>query len=368
MADNYIGLMSGTSMDSIDAVLVDFSSPTPRLIEQLSYAWPEDLKTRLQTLAENPHSSITEFATLDIETGRWFASAVTALIEKSGLATNTIKAIGSHGQTVLHQPDSAVAFSQQIGDPNTITEQTGITTVADFRRRDIAAGGQGAPLAPAFHRQVFCSPDENRVVLNIGGMSNITVLPTVNSTVTGFDTGPGNVLLDAWISQHSDITFDNQGEWARSGTVHSALLQRLREHDFFNLKPPKSTGRETFNLDWLQNSLQSFDSIPAADIQATLVALTTITIAEAIQAYASNTQRLLVCGGGVHNTYLLEQLQKLLPDLTIESTEKYGVHPDWVEAIAFAWFAKQTLEKKPANLPSVTGAKQLVILGGIYQA
>ncbi len=365
MPDYYIGLMSGTSMDSIDAVLVDFSSPTLRLIEQLSYAWPEDLKTRLLILAENPHSSITEFATLDIETGRWFASAVTALIEKSGLATNTIKAIGSHGQTVLHQPDSAVAFSQQIGDPNTIAEQTGITTVADFRRRDIAAGGQGAPLAPAFHRQIFSSPDENRVVLNIGGMSNITVLPAVDNTVTGFDTGPGNVLLDVWISQHSDTTFDNQGEWARSGTVHSELLQRLREHDFFNLKPPKSTGRETFNLDWLQNTLQSFDSIPPADIQATLVALTTTTIVDAIQAYAC---RLLVCGGGVHNTYMLEQLQKLLPDLTIESTEEYGVHPDWVEAIAFAWFAKQTLEKKPANLPSVTGAKQSVILGGIYQA
>jgi anhydro-N-acetylmuramic acid kinase len=368
MPDYYIGLMSGTSMDSVDAVLVDFSSPTPKLIEHLSHQWPDDLKTRLLSLAENPHSSITKFASLDIEAGHWFASAANAVLEKAGLTANTIKAIGSHGQTVLHQPDTELAFSLQIGDPNSIAEHTGITTVADFRRRDIAAGGQGAPLAPAFHQHVFSNSDENRVVLNIGGMSNITYLPAGRNHVTGFDIGPGNVLLDAWIRQHSETTFDNRGDWARSGIVNADLLQHLRKHDFFYLKPPKSTGREDFNLDWLQKALLSFDSIPAADVQATLVALTTTTIADAIQAYTSRVQRLLICGGGTHNTYMLEQLEKSLPDITIESTEKQGIHPDWVEAIAFAWFAKQTLEKKPANLPSVTGAKQLVILGGIYQA
>lgn len=368
MPDYYIGLMSGTSLDGIDAVITDFSVPTPRLVEQLNYPWPGKLRERLLALAENPDSSITEFATLDIETGRYFALAVTALTEKAGLTAATIKAIGSHGQTVLHQPDKTPAFSLQIGDPNTIAELTGVTTVADFRRRDMAAGGQGAPLAPAFHREVFTSGSENRVVLNIGGMANITVLPAASDTVTGFDTGPGNVLLDAWIRQHSGASFDAAGKWARSGTVNTKLLQRLLEHSFFALAPPKSTGREDFNLSWLNTALQTTDALPPEDVQATLVTLTTTTIADAIQTHACNTQRILVCGGGAHNTCLLEQLQQLLPAIAIESSEKYALPPDWVEAMAFAWFAKQTLEKKPSNLPSVTGATRPVIMGGIYQA
>lgn len=369
MPDYYIGLMSGTSMDSIDTVLADCSTPAPRLLEHLSHPWPEALKHRLQLLAGNPHSSITEYALLDIETGRCFAAAVNALIKKAGVPANSIEAIGSHGQTVLHQPEKPVAFSLQIGDPNTIAEQTGITTIADFRRRDIAAGGQGAPLAPAFHHQVFSDASENRVVLNIGGMSNITLLPAAGGgEITGFDTGPGNVLLDAWIRKHSTASYDAAGEWARTGAVHSGLLQQLREAAFFTLEPPKSTGREAFNLPWLEDTLRAFSAIAPQDVQATLVALTVTTIADAILSHAENPQRILVCGGGVHNSFMMEQLRHSLPKASIESTEQYGVLPDWVEAMAFAWFARQALGKCPSNLPAVTGAEKAVILGGIYQA
>ncbi len=360
--------MSGTSMDGIDAVLCDLATTAPKLLEHLNVQWPDGLKSRLLALAENPDSSLTEYASLDIETGRCFAAAVTALTNKAGLTADVINAIGCHGQTVLHQPDGPVAFSLQIGDPNTIAEKTGITTVADFRRRDMAAGGQGAPLTPAFHRQVFSSKEENRVVLNIGGMSNVTVLATAQDDVLGFDTGPGNVLLDAWTAQHSTNRYDQAGEWARSGTVHSELLKCLLKHPFFEIKPPKSTGREAFNLAWLNGVLQQFEKIPPEDVQASLVALTVTTIADALQFYAGNTQRLLICGGGINNTYMLEQLRVSLPKIILESTEKYGLHPDWVEAIAFAWFAKQALEKKSSNLSSVTGANKPVILGGIYQA
>ena len=368
MPDYYIGLMSGTSMDGIDAVLADCSTPVPQLLEHLNHPWPETLKRRLQLLAGNPDSSISEYALLDIETGRCFASAVNDLIKKAGVPANRIEATGSHGQTVLHQPEKPVAFSLQIGDPNTIAEHTGITTVADFRRRDIAAGGQGAPLAPAFHRQVFSDASENRVVLNIGGMSNITLLPAAGGEITGFDTGPGNVLLDAWIRKHSTARYDAAGEWARTGTVHTGLLRQLREAAFFTLAPPKSTGRETFNLPWLEGTLRAFSAIAPEDVQATLVALTTTTIADAIQSHAENPQRVLVCGGGVHNSFMLEQLRHSLPKVSIESSASYGVHPDWVEAMAFAWFARQALIKSPANLPAVTGAEKVVILGGIYQA
>lgn len=369
MTDYYIGLMSGTSMDSIDAALVDFSSRIPALTGHLAVEWPDNLRTRLLALAANPDSPLSEFGTLDVEAGHQFASAVIDLLKKSGLAADNIKAIGSHGQTVLHKPEPPAAFSLQIGDPNCIAEQTGITTVADFRRRDMAAGGQGAPLTPAFHNQIFRSADENRVVLNIGGMSNITVLPrTGEGEPVGFDTGPGNVLLDAWIGRQTGQSHDQDGHWARSGSVDSALLDALLAESFFRQPAPKSTGRELFNLDWLQGLLADQPRLKPENVQATLVAVTVTAIAEAIRRYANKTQTILVCGGGVHNTYMMEQLQASLPGLTIESTAQYGMHPDWVEAIAFAWFAKQALEKKPANLPSVTGASQPVILGGIYAA
>ena len=370
MPDYFIGLMSGTSMDGIDAVLVDFADRPLRLVSTLHQPWPEDIRQRMLTLAEQRVPlNLDEYGELDAELGARFADCVLQLLAQTDIGPGDVAAIGSHGQTVRHQPSGPAAFSLQIGDPHTIAEVTGIATVADFRRRDIAAGGQGAPLAPAFHRFLFADPREYRAVLNIGGMANLTLLPGNGGIVRGFDTGPGNVLLDSWCRQHLTEPFDRGGEWARSGTMDQALLDLLLDAPFFRQPPPRSTGRELFCTDWLQARLQQLATPPAAqDVQATLLELTVRSIADALGQSAADTERLLVCGGGAHNTFLMERLTQALPGCIVESTEACGLHPDWVEATAFAWLAKQTLAGKPGNLPAVTGASRPVVLGVVYPA
>jgi anhydro-N-acetylmuramic acid kinase len=277
-----------------------------------------------------------------------------------------VKAIGSHGLTVRHQASGAYPFSLQIGDPNRIAHITGITTVADFRRRDVAAGGQGAPLVPVFHAAAFRSAEENRVVLNLGGIANITVLPAdPASPVIGFDAGPGNGLLDFWMQRHKGQNYDTGGAWAARGRVIPDLLRALRDEPYFSLPPPKSTGKELFNPSWLGGKIRDFAATEPVDVQATLAELTALSVAEAIGQYASETRRLLVCGGGTHNADLLGRL-RLLVGCPVESTEKFGIAPDWVEAMAFAWLARQTLLGQPGNLMEVTGANTPVVLGGIY--
>ncbi len=369
MAARYIGLMSGTSMDGIDAVLADLSVLPPRLLACRSHAWPEELRRRLRT-AVTERIDLDEFGRLDQAAGAVFAQAALAVLDTAGLAAGEVTAIGSHGQTILHRPAGPEPFSLQIGDPNLIAEHTGITTVADFRRRDIAAGGQGAPLVPPFHAACFRSPDEDRAVLNIGGIANLTLLPADESApVTGFDTGPGNCLLDGWVRRHTGQPHDRDGAWAAGGKVSGALLEALLDEPWLKQPPPRSTGPELFNLAWLEARIAIADAHAAPqDVQSTLAEFTAQTISAAVQTSLPGVQRLLVCGGGVHNRDLMDRLGRSLPDVTVEPTDSHGLPADWVEAAAFAWLAKQTLEGRPGNLPSVTGARRAVVLGAIYRA
>jgi anhydro-N-acetylmuramic acid kinase len=367
MSEIFIGIMSGTSLDGVDCVAVDFSYRPPRILAWSFHPYSPILRDRLLELMQPDwHGGLDEVGHIDAELGRTYAEAVLSLLEGHELAASNIKAIGCHGQTVRHAPEQNPAFSIQLGDPNRIAELTGITAVADFRRRDIAAGGQGAPLVPAFHQDIFYSPTENRVILNIGGIANITRLAN-NQPVTGFDTGPGNILMDLWIQEHRGEDYDKDGAWAASGQIRDDLLQALLEDPYFHQPPPKSTGREYFNLDWMDLQLQD-PMITETDIQTTLAELTASSIAIAIREHASDTAGLYVCGGGAFNSHLMQRLQAQFPEVTIQTTETLGIPPDQVEAIAFAWLARQTLRGHPGNLPSVTGAEHLVILGGIYSA
>jgi anhydro-N-acetylmuramic acid kinase len=306
---------------------------------------------------------------LDMALGELFAAAANALIKKAGLDTKDIRAIGCHGQTLRHRPRAAHPFTLQIGNPSVIAERTGITTVADFRARDMAAGGQGAPMVPVFHHQMFHSSRYNRAIVNIGGIANVTSLPAeASQPVTGFDTGPGNTLLDQWIHRHHARAHDEAGQWAASGRAARELLEMLLADPYFSSPPPKSTGREHFNLEWLQAQLKKMPAPPSADdVQATLLQLTAQSIARAIREFLPQTTEAYVCGGGAHNRALMAALAQNLPGMTVTTTDKLGLPPDWVEAAAFAWLAHQTLEGLPGNLPSVTGAKRAVVLGGIYK-
>lgn len=368
MADLYIGLMSGTSGDGIDAAVVDFGATQPRLIDFTCLPFPPDIRPELSRLTSTRESiSLKDYGTLDSRLGHLFATAVNHLLAQAGLPATAIMAIGSHGHTMYHAPDLQPPFSLQIGDPNIIAQTTGITTVADFRRRDIAAQGQGAPLAPAFHHACFADTEENRVVANIGGIANITALPKNDlKPPTGFDTGPGNTLMNQWIGQHKAAEYDKDGAWAHSGRRQQKLLEALKADPYFAEDAPKSTGREYFSLHWLQQKLSRLTATCSPqDIQAGLCHLTAETLCEAIRRYAPETERVLVCGGGVHNKFLMTLIRQLM-DCPVESTENYGVHPDHVEAIAFAWLARQTINFRPGNLTSVTGAVTPTILGGIY--
>ncbi len=361
--------MSGTSLDAADAALVDFSGAQPKLIATHSLSLPSELRSALLALCTSGANEIERMAELDARLGEIFAGAALALLKKAGVNAAQVSAIGSHGQTVRHQPGGPYPFTLQIGNPALIAERTGITTVADFRRADMAAGGQGAPLAPAFHSAVLRSSQHERVVVNIGGIANVTLLPKdKKQSVTGFDTGPGNVLLDAWAERHLGQRMDENGRFAASGKINENLLKEFLRDDYFALAPPKSTGREHFNGAWLDAMLQNYAAVPAQDVQATLCELTAASITAGVKKYAPMTQELLVCGGGAHNTHLMQRLRARLQPCTVESTEKYGVSPNWMEAMAFAWLAQQTLEGKPGNLPGVTGAKHLAVLGGVYKA
>jgi anhydro-N-acetylmuramic acid kinase len=363
----FIGLMSGTSMDGVDAVLVDFSQDKPQLIAGHTQAIPSHLLKSLQRLCNPGADEINRLGRLDRSVGHLFANAVNALLEKSGIAKEQIIAIGSHGQTVRHMPNLEVGFTLQIGDPNTIAIETGIDVIADFRRKDIALGGQGAPLVPAFHQQVFAAEGEVRIILNIGGIANVTYLPGNSDDVLGFDTGPGNTLIDAYILQHLEHAFDEDGQWAESGTSHPELLTQMLSHPYFSLHYPKSTGRELFNQAWLEQQLANFSHLDAEDIQSTLLDLTCHSIANDINKL-SDKGDIFVCGGGALNGALMKRLTLLVPGYKVQTTSALGVDAKWVEGIAFAWLAMRHHKGLPANLPAVTGASRAAVLGGRYSA
>lgn len=361
----YLGLMSGTSMDAIDAVLVDFEASPLRIVAASATPYEPGLKSRIASLIESADKvALDEIGQIDVAVSRAFAHAALALLRDAGLGAGKVAAIGSHGQTLRHRPDLSLPFTWQIGDPNTLAEMTGITVVADFRRRDLAAGGQGAPLLPVFHDQVFRSDSEDRVIANVGGIANITVLQR-DATVTGFDTGPGNRLLDAWISLHRGLGFDDNGAWASTGRCDATLLQQLLDEPYLSLPPPKSTGRELFNMQWLNGRLGLFARQPQ-DVQATLQEYTAATVADAVRRYAPGAA-LYVCGGGAHNRGLLAALARRIAPNPVASTAALGLNPDYVEAVAFAWFARRTLAGLTSSSGSVTGARGARILGGVYR-
>jgi anhydro-N-acetylmuramic acid kinase len=360
--------MSGTSMDAIDAALVRIVEHELEVLQYLQTPISKKLQQAIRSITTE--STLDEISELDVIMGNLFAEAALQVIDAGELSPEHIHAIGSHGQTILHLPDNKYPRTLQIGDANIIAYQTGITTVADFRRMDIAAGGEGAPLAPAFHQWLFQNEKSERVILNIGGMANITLLPANNrAAIIGFDTGPGNTLMDEWIQQHLTQNFDEDGNWAKSGQFNHELLSALLDEAYFSEAPPKSTGKDYFNLQWLEKKiLQSKATIAANDVQATLLELSVITINDAIKNYAANCDEILVCGGGVHNKTMMQRLRDLQIKAEISSTEKVGLNPDAIEAVAFAWLAKRRMENKFGNLTSVTGADDQVMLGAIYNA
>lgn len=367
MQNLYIGLMSGTSMDGVDAVLVDFNNEI-KLIASHHLPMPAALKEDLIAICQPGFDEINHLGVLDIQVAELFVTAVKKLLAKTSVTKDQVCAIGSHGQTIRHMPNGQYPFTLQIGDPNVIAAKTGITTVADFRRRDMAHGGQGAPLTPAFHNFLLRSSHQDRIVLNLGGIANVTYLPgDPNAAVIGFDTGPANTLLDAWIKQHLDKNYDANGAWAASGNINVDLLERLLADAYFNLAPPKSTGREYFNLMWLEKYLVINKNMPQ-DIQATLCELTAKSIIDAIAKFIpSKNNLILVAGGGAENQYLMERLKLNCNEHQVAAIDEYSeISSQWLEAAAFAWFAKQTMERKPGNLPSVTGAKEFAVLGGVY--
>lgn len=359
----YLGLISGTSADGVDAVVADFDDG-PRLLARHSEPYPESLRQRILRVSqfrEAVHPR--ELAALDHAVAEVFAQAAHAV----GRDFSPIAAIGSHGQTLFHLPPGdpelgdGPPFTWQCGDPNRLAWLTGLPVVADFRRMDLAAGGQGAPLVPAFHHACFAHPTENRVILNIGGIANLTVLPANDGEVLGYDTGPGNGLMDAWISLHQGQPFDAEGQWAAQGEVQAELLETWRADPYFALPYPKSTGRDYFHLAWLGQP-----NAAPQDVQATLLALTVETIVTAIQPH--HPTRVLVCGGGARNAYLMQKLQAALDSIPVTTTEPFGLPPDWVEAACFAWLARERLADRSGCLPTVTGAASPVILGGVYRA
>jgi anhydro-N-acetylmuramic acid kinase len=361
----YLGLMSGTSMDAIDAALVDFDVKPLRIHAASATPFEPDLKRRISAVIDHAdHVSLDEVGQIDVALARAFAAAVGELIRSAGVGVDSVTAIGSHGQTLRHRPDLPIPFTWQIGDPSTLAEMTGMTVVADFRRRDVAAGGQGAPLLPVFHDQVFRDDEEDRAIVNLGGIANVTILSR-DAPVTGFDTGPANRLLDAWIALHQGVEFDAHGQWAASGRCDATLLQQLLEEPYFSIAPPKSTGRELFNMSWLQNKLGLFERRPQ-DVQATLLEFTAASVAAAIRQYAPGAA-VYVCGGGARNAGLLSAISRLVAPNPVASTAVLGLHPDYVEAVAFAWFAQRTLAGMPSSAGSVTGARGARILGGVYR-
>lgn len=368
----YVGVMSGTSLDALDVIVADFSTSPPGILAKQAYPIEQALRSKILDLCLPGNDEINRSGWLDRELGAWIGACINGLIQVSDLDKSSIIAIGSHGQTIRHSPQNLAndqaAFTLQIGDPNTIAESTGITTIADFRRRDIAAGGQGAPLVPAFHEAVLQSAECHRIICNIGGMANITLFPPNADAVSGFDTGPGNVLMDYWVNESKGTLHDENGNWAASGQCHQALLTSLMSEPYLSLIPPKSTGRELFNQHWLHTHLTRFDDLQDADVQNTLCHFTAKSIAGQVQRHAHYCDQLVICGGGALNSYLLTLLQDYMGDTPVVASDQLGIDPQWIEALAFAWLAKQTMEHLPGNCPGVTGANRPVILGGVYVA
>jgi len=364
----FLGLMSGTSADGIDAALVQFPLDGGcRFIHGHTHAWDGATRDALIVLGQGGEpASMDALGQLDASVGIAFAAAANQLLHDAGVQRAQVRAIGSHGQTIRHRPQGNPAFTWQIGDANRIAELTGITTVADFRRRDVAAGGHGAPLMPAFHLAMLGSADEDRAVLNLGGIANLSLIAR-DGSIRGFDTGPANALLDGWCQRHLGHAFDADGAFAASGRIDEALLGRLLAEPWFTLPPPKSTGREQFHLEWVEAQLDA-TALSPADVQATLLELTAATVADALLAQLPGARRVLVCGGGVRNPQLLSRLQARLPGVLIGSSAEHGLDPDYMEAMGFAWLAQETLAGRAGNLPSVSGARGPRILGAIHLA
>jgi anhydro-N-acetylmuramic acid kinase len=362
----YIGLMSGTSLDSIDAALVQFNNGQCQLIDFIEHEIPQNLRLQLIQLCSAGNNEIERLGVADKLLAKEFSKAVQQLLQKSLSSKEAIIAIGSHGQTIRHRPDLSEPFTLQIGDPNTIAFETGITTVADFRRKDIAAGGQGAPLAPAFHQMFFSSNTCNRAVINIGGMSNISLLNN-NKLVLGYDIGPGNILMDAWMQQHRQKKYDKDGCWAATGKVIPALLDSMLAEHYFSQAAPKSTGRELFNLEWIETKTAN-KNYQLEHVQATLLELTAQTIHNDLNKLHTETEvtEVYICGGGAYNNALMARLKNLIAPRELLSTQALGIAPEWIEACAFAWMAHQTLNHQPSNQPIATGASKAVVLGAIY--
>jgi anhydro-N-acetylmuramic acid kinase len=373
MSDSlYVGLMSGTSIDSIDAALINCQNHEIALLETHEHAIPAQVQQRIAALSHSGENEIEAMGVLDRELGALFATATLALLSKAGCAADSIIAIGSHGQTIRHRPVSAGhspehAFTLQIGDPNTIAETTGITTVADFRRRDIAAGGEGAPLAPAFHAAAFAKPGVNRAIVNIGGIANATLLAG-NELCAGFDTGPGNTLLDHWIERFDGSKYDQDGRWSSEGQTIDQLYSVLMQEEYFARLGPRSTGKELFNLAWLEPHLAQLTEPDPRNVQTTLAEVTAQSIAGAIAGHEMHVDEVYVCGGGARNTDLMRRLYQKVSPAILDSTAALGMEPEWVEAAAFAWFAHRTVEGAASNAPVVTGSAGLRVLGGIFRA
>jgi len=367
MAELFIGILSGTSMDGIDAALVRFG-PEPALMASHTLKFPPELRTELLARAMPGDNEIDRLGTADVRLGRLFAQAVNELLHQAGVAPAQVRAIGSHGQTIRHRPGGVAPFTLQIGDPNGIAAATGIPVAADFRRKDLALGGQGAPLVPAFHEAVFRLADTARVIVNIGGIANITVLPgDAGKSVLGFDTGPGNTLLDGWSRRVLREPMDRDGAFAARGQVQPVLLAAFLADPYFAQAPPKSSGPEYFSMAWLEQHLSTVKPIADADVQATLLALTARTIGDSIRELSGAKQpNVFVCGGGAHNGALLRALAANLPGTMVAATDTLGVPGDWVEAMAFAWLARQRWQEKPGTCPLVTGATRPAVLGGLW--
>jgi anhydro-N-acetylmuramic acid kinase len=366
----YIGLMSGTSLDGIDGVLAEIHGDRAiRTIATAYQPFPERLREELMALQAPADNELHREAVCANQLADLYAENIVRLLAEAGVSGNKVRAVGVHGQTIRHRPE--FGYTRQTNNPALIAERCGIDIIADFRSRDIAAGGQGAPLVPAFHHAMFGSDKETRIVANIGGIANISVL-RVNTTVTGFDTGPGNVLMDFWTSRHQGKPYDANGAWAASGTLIPALLNALLDEPYLKLPPPKSTGRDLFHPHWLSVKLTGFIGARPEDVQATLAAFTAATLANAIAMQAPDAASVYVCGGGACNGYLMRALEQTLQEsripMPVKSTEALGISPNHVEALAFAWLAYRHVERLPGNLLSVTGAKGLRILGALYPA
>jgi anhydro-N-acetylmuramic acid kinase len=359
----YIGLMSGTSLDGVDGALVDFSQDGVRSLGDAYVAFPASLRADLMALQGADHNEIEREALAANALVRHYADCVGALLAQAGIGPDAVAAIGAHGQTIRHRPE--LGFTRQLNNPALLAELTGIDVIADLRSRDVAAGGQGAPLVPAFHQALFNAPGQTRVVANIGGISNISVLQA-DGTVTGYDSGPGNALMDGWILRHQGQPYDADGAWAATGKVIPALLAALLNEPYFALPAPKSTGRDLFHANWLAARLAAYPTARPADVQATLTQLTAASLAQAILRDGALADTVYVCGGGAYNASLMAALARELPGMAVASTQALGVAPNQVEALAFAWLAWRFTQRKPGNLPAVTGARGLRVLGALY--